>query len=68
MTEFVPGPACSVCAHMVSPANMTCAAFPTGIPDEVWRDKIHHTSAIVGDHGLRFTFIGGKAVKPSWMK
>jgi hypothetical protein len=61
---------CSFCRHLISPGCplRTCAAFPDGIPAEIWDGTNHHTEAVAGDHGLRFQWRGGKALKPPWME
>ena len=45
-------PVCGGCAHLMG--FDTCAAFPDGIPDEIWRGDNPHTSPYAGDHGMRF--------------
>ena len=32
----------------------TCAAFPGGIPFDVWTNQIDHTEPIEGDRGVQF--------------
>lgn len=57
------GPAsqCSTCARFVSPFDRpdmtggpTCAAFPEGIPDEVYWNGADHRQPIAGDNGVRW--------------
>jgi hypothetical protein len=36
----------------------TCAAFPDGIPDEVYGNVLDHRQPIDGDHGVRWTSDG----------
>lgn len=31
-----------------------CAAFPDGIPKEIWRGDNNHTKPYQGDHGIQF--------------
>lgn len=33
----------------------TCAAFPTGIPDEIYQNFYDHREPYVGDGGIRWT-------------
>ncbi|MBV9328477.1 MAG: hypothetical protein JO352_32580 [Chloroflexi bacterium] len=46
---------CTYCRHF-RPAveGRTCAAFPDGIPREMWIGDNPHTAPVVGDHGIRF--------------
>jgi hypothetical protein len=50
-------PICVGCKHL-NPAqewgNGKCAAFPDGIPDEIWVKGFDHTKPYPGDHGIRF--------------
>lgn len=36
----------------------TCAAFPDGIPGEVYGNALDHRQPIPGDHGVRWTSDG----------
>jgi hypothetical protein len=60
------GPAsqCALCTHFRSPigtdrAGPSCAAFPDGIPDRVYRNRLDHRQPIDGDHGIRWESDGG---------
>jgi len=64
---------CATCTRYRSPfsADNTaglkgpfCAAFPTGIPDEVYRNGLDHRQPIHGDHGLRWESNGEEF--PEW--
>lgn len=55
---------CGACAHLrgpFSPENTTgmtgpfCAAFPAGIPGEVFTNSLDHRQPITGDNGVRWT-------------
>lgn len=55
---------CNACANFRSPFSREdgdysggpfCAAFPTGIPDEVFGNQLDHRQPITGDHGVRWT-------------
>jgi hypothetical protein len=48
-------PVCVFCAHMDPDLrSRTCAAFPDGIPLEIWRGLNDHTKPFAGDNGIRF--------------
>jgi 2'-5' RNA ligase len=36
-----------------------CAAFPDGIPDDIWENRFDHRNPHEGDHGLRWESDGG---------
>lgn len=38
-----------------------CAAFPSGIPDDIWQNRVDHRRPHEGDHGLRWTSRDGAA-------
>lgn len=52
--------ACERYRSPLSPSNVTglrkpfCAAFPDGIPDEIWGNKLDHRKPIQGDHDLQW--------------
>lgn len=37
-----------------NPAARVCAAFPNGIPGEIWNGSNNHQKSFPGDHGIRF--------------
>lgn len=43
---------CFSCDHRRS--VLTCKAFPDGIPQEILRGDVMHTSPYPGDHGIVF--------------
>ena len=47
-------PICDLCVHLDLRAARNCAAFPEGIPPEIWEGKNSHTEPYPGDHGIRF--------------
>jgi hypothetical protein len=58
---------CGACTHFRSPFSRGdysggpfCAAFPDGIPDEVYDNRLDHRQPIDGDHGVRWESRGGQ--------
>jgi len=47
-------PICSHCIHVSLEKRKVCAAFPAGIPDEIWKGENPHVLPVDGDHGIRF--------------
>ncbi len=47
-------PICSNCKHVDMRVRMKCAAFPGGIPLEIWKGENPHQLPVDGDHGIRF--------------
>ena len=45
---------CRHCRHL-NCGTHTCAAFPEGIPDELWWAYRGHREPFPGDHGLQFS-------------
>lgn len=46
---------CTFCVHMdPTMRSRTCAAFPDGIPSEIWRGLNDHTRPFAGDNGITF--------------
>ncbi len=48
-------PQCCKCVHL-SPkeGEIVCKAFPEGIPEEIWHNRIDHIKPCDGDHGIYF--------------
>ncbi|MGC4045593.1 MAG: hypothetical protein QM758_17520 [Armatimonas sp.] len=44
---------CQICAHLRSHEG-TCAAYPDGIPLEIWLKLHDHQESYPGDNGIRF--------------
>lgn len=47
---------CVFCKHFNRDdrGNMTCMAFPTGIPKDIQELKVIHTVPYVGDNGIQY--------------
>ena len=47
-------PICRYCKHIYSTLARTCAAYPKGIPEEIWKGLHNHQSPYPGDLGVQF--------------
>ena len=54
LTNEIYSPICTYCRHANVDNARVCAAFPNGIPLEIWNGDNPHTSPYPGDHGIRF--------------
>lgn len=54
-------PICYDCKYFYyNKVGEKCMAFPDGIPDEIWFEKVKHTEPYPGDNGIRFKKISDK--------
>lgn len=77
MTSRTP-PQCLSCAHWKSPLDrtdsdaskpeptQTCDAYPlpSGIPDDVWWNRVDHRKRVSGDNGIQWESNGAEF--PDW--
>ena len=47
-------PTCDGCRHLDLGKKRACAAFPNGIPLQIWLGKHDHRSPYAGDQGIQF--------------
>ena len=45
---------CTFCRHLQDVVDRRCAAFPQGIPAEIWEGRNDHTEPYAGDNGIQF--------------
>jgi hypothetical protein len=50
---------CTACVHLDREAleAQSCEAFPSGIPEDIYTNKIAHTSSVPGDNGIHLELI-----------
>lgn len=54
---------CTYCKHLdienskFKKGGNVCAAFPDGIPDEIWLGKNDHKKPYKGDYGIQFEHV-----------
>lgn len=67
-------PQCMACGRYRSPLSAenttgttgpSCAAFPDGIPDQVWSNQVDHREPLPGDHGLQWVSLDDQPF-PEW--
>lgn len=50
-------PQCTDCKHLLNEKkndHFCCKAFPDGIPEDVFWNRVSHNTVIEGDHGFKF--------------
>ena len=47
-------PICTFCRHHKIGSDRQCAAFPNGIPMEIWLGRNKHSASYPGDQGIQF--------------
>jgi hypothetical protein len=48
-------PMCTVCTHyQPTREQLTCTAFPDGIPQAILYSQVDHRKPVSGDHGIQF--------------
>ncbi len=51
---FPNSPICDGCRNIESWMKRTCAAYPAGIPEEIWSGEVDHRQPHDGDRGITF--------------
>lgn len=52
---------CASCARLEDIDNRTCEAFPSGIPEPIWKGEQSHKTPVEGDGGIVYKpNLGGK--------
>lgn len=65
--EFpVKSPQCDTCWHLIeSMGPKTCAAYPEGIPQDIFKGEIEHSRPLPGDNGIQYMhFSLGEGERP----
>lgn len=50
---------CTYCRHLSLNEAKVCAAFPNGIPEEIWKGDNNHRLPAAGDNGIQFEPLEG---------
>ena len=45
-------PQCHTCKHYND--DLTCAAFPEGVPSAILAGEVAHDTSVMGDHGIQY--------------
>lgn len=53
-SKHIISPVCHRCRHRNLDERDTCAAFPGGIPREIWNGQHNHRTPYPGDHGIHY--------------
>jgi hypothetical protein len=48
------GTQCMSCKHFNWQVPRTCAAFPAGIPSEIFYNRVNHDTPYSGDNGIQY--------------
>lgn len=50
---------CTACTHLdrQKEQSLLCDAFPEGIPQEIWKNEVAHTTSYPGDNGIHLELI-----------
>lgn len=51
--EGISTPICNQCKHFKL-SNVSCTAYPGGIPDQILENLIDHRKPFIGDNGIQF--------------
>lgn len=56
---------CAACSHLDRKQEaQQCEAFPSGIPEEIWLNKVSHTNSYPGDNGIHLDLIPLEVYQP----
>lgn len=76
MTSRLPAQ-CTFCVHWISPLSagvgatladrQVCAAYPDGIPDDIWWNQADHREAQPGDNGIQWEPVDSESAYPDFV-